>query len=168
MLSIDLVDCNMPDNIEKVYNRCIECIKIDKYVRLGYVIQEEFKIEETKAFYYKIAFMLTKSGEYKTIDFKVDKSDWLITYDPNYQFVKRQRKLARIAILVAAASLLVSSLSVYMNSKNGNSTVLRQIDNTLQRQQQLISLPLLQIDTSLRNLQKKQNLKNADTLKIVQ
>lgn len=103
--------------ILEAYKRCIECIEIDNYVRLGYVVYNELKYTDEKApFYKKLAYKLTKDGEYKLTDIHKDPTDWIVTHDHNYsvsQNVKSNNKFNRgIAIFSACVTVFVTFLQI--------------------------------------------------------
>jgi len=77
---------------------------------------------------------------------------------------KRQRRLVRVSLAVAAASALFAAGSVWVGLSDKSATSLQKIDTTLQQQSKILE----DLQKDLQNLQKKDILKNADTLKFVQ
>ncbi len=147
-----------------VKQRCIDFIKDNGYVRVGYILDQHLKdknfgvMGDRISFINSVSSMLINTGEYIREKHKDIEGDFDILLNPNYFLNKSVKTISIVTTIIAFIALLVSGIGLWQQLTDNNQELLEQLKETnsiLQKQEILID-SLVQnqknIDYSIRSL----------------
>lgn len=157
-------ELSLEEKRKKVIERCLECIKNDGYVRLGYVIETEFHLKESLPFYKAVSALLIKDGKFIREPYRNERNDFDILPNPNYEVSESvkstntfQRKFGNRSLLLALVSTIFILATLWMEYRNKTEQELKGLHQSLNGIQEIlkdIRLSQQGMDSSLKQMQK--------------